>query len=181
MSDCTICKMAKNEVKVKKIYEDTSIIAILPEDATALGHIRVFPKAHKETLEDLDSEVMTQMFFCANYAATAVFEGLGAEGTNILIRNGEVADQKESHVCIDILPRKSEDGLNFQWEPKQLSPEDMDRVKDQIKDHTAFIGKQKPEPKKDEHAEKSNKEISQKELGKPDEDNYLTRKLIRIP
>ncbi len=180
MSDCTICKMAKNEVKVKKIYEDNSIIAVLPEDATVLGHIRVFPKAHKETLEDLDSDVMTQMFFCANYAATAVFEGLGAEGTNILIRNGEVADQKESHVCIDILPRKSEDGLNFQWEPTQLSPEDMDNVKDQIKDHTAFIGKQKPEQPKKEESENISKEVS-KELPKPDEDNYLTRKLIRIP
>ncbi|MBI3033096.1 HIT family protein [Candidatus Woesearchaeota archaeon] len=179
MSDCQICKIAKNEIKVKKIYEDNIIFALIPEDAAMSGHIRVFPKAHKETIEELDYELITQMLFCANYGATAVFEGLGAEGTNIIIKNGEVADQKDSHICIDVLPRKSEDGLNFQWEPKQLSPEDMDKVKEQIKDHTAFIGKQKPQP--EQKKEDSIKKKHLEGLKKVDEENYLTRKLIRIP
>src|SRR3989344_1564566 len=182
MKECNTCKIINGEVKSKKVYEDAIVYAVMPEQASSLGHIKVYPKQHIENIEDLNDDLITQMFFCASFAATAVFEGLGSEGTNIIINNGEAANQKEKHICIDVLPRKAEDGLNFQWEPKQLTPEDMNKTMEQIKDCTAFIGKKKPN-KEDtiSVAEPVVKHVGEQKQLPPDEDNYFTKKLVRIP
>ena len=113
------------------------------------------------------------MFYVASYAATAIFEGLGAEGTNIIISNGKDSSQRYPHIVLDVLPRKTNDGLDFKWEPKKITPEDMDTIKDKIKDKADVINYKEDKPKA-ESDEKSSASIL-------NEDNYIVRHLRRIP
>ncbi|MFA6888493.1 MAG: hypothetical protein WC254_03275, partial [Candidatus Woesearchaeota archaeon] len=86
----------------------------------------------------------------------------------------------------NILPRKENDGLNFQWTPKQLTPGDFDEVIKKIKDRTDYIGITK-EPVQ-EIAQDSVEQVSvetpepekPKEIPK-EEENYQIKHLYRIP
>ena len=92
---------------------------------------------------------------------------------NITVDNGEVAGQKDANFTVNITPRKTGDGLDFSWQPKQLSNEEMSSVEIALKEACKEIGtfeKEKPEPIKEKKKEK----ISEKE-------NYLVKQLMKTP
>lgn len=124
------------------VYEDGAIIASLKENGAAIGHIVVRPKAEASTLADLPTDVAVHLWYCASFAATAVFEGLGAQGTNILCYEG---DGVELHV----LPRAPQDGLNLLWDAQRADPALLEGVAKTIKEEFWYVGKQEAQQ---EHA-----------------------------
>lgn len=176
------------------VYEDAAALAFLPGDASAVGHVRVVPKKKVQSLEELDDDVVVQLFYIASYAASSVFEALGAQGTNIIVHNGKIQGKKEEFLHIDVLPRREDDGFDFKWESQQLKPEEMDGAQKSIKDKADYIGVKKSD--KDENGAKEEIVASS---GKPkddetkhtfkephidanaDEDNYLIKQLTRVP
>jgi histidine triad (HIT) family protein len=191
---CPVCSIAQKHVAAKIVYEDAVVIAYLSPDPSAVGHIIIVPKQHAETLEELPDALATQLFYVASYAASAVYEGLASQGTNIICNNGPGAGIK-GHVTIHIIPRKENDGLSFVWEPKQITPADFDDIVKKIKDKADYIGVKKetkktaapvvvssPQTVVQEPAETSSSEEPQKEvIEKGEEENYMIKHLYRIP
>jgi len=66
-----------------------------------------------------------------------VFEGLKVQATNIILKSGTADDNPEGKLCVHVLPRMQDDGLNktLLWEPKQPSY-DLDSIMKKIKDKT---------------------------------------------
>lgn len=192
---CLLCSIAQKHVATKVVYEDAAVIAYLSPDPSAVGHIIVVPKQHAETLEELPDALATQLFYVASYAASAVYEGLASQGTNIICNNGAGAGVK-GHVSLHIIPRKENDGLSFVWEPKQFAPADFDDTVKKVKDKADYIGVKKetkkavapvvmsssPQPVPQESVEASSPESPQKEvITKGEEENYMIKHLYRIP
>ena len=121
-----------------------------------------------------DAEV-GKLFQAANKVSTAIFESLGAQGTNIFVANGLPAGQTVAHFTINVIPRKENDGINLQWQPRQLSEEEMSTVELKLKEQTKNMG----------HFEKE-KKAQKIEAQKPvvlsdDEEEYFSRQLRRLP
>tara|TARA_Y100000034_G_C6885167_1_gene406318 strand:+ start:347 stop:820 length:474 start_codon:yes stop_codon:yes gene_type:complete len=154
--------------KLKIVYEDALCFIALAENPTTEGHLQVFPQKDIKELEQLDDETNEHMFFAASYAATALFEGLKAQGTNIIISN--VINSKHDRIYIDVLARNQDDGIDVLWKPKQLQEEEMNSVLSSIKDQTFYIGKKE---------EKKN--LTPKEVKKVEGDNYMLRHLNKVP
>ncbi len=172
--NCAVCELV--EKKQGLIFEDEQIAMLLaPKPATA-GHLILVPKQHAAILEQVPDSVIGKLLDKANKASIAVFEALGAQGTNIIVHNGIAAGQTTNHATLNILPRRENDGLNLAWQPQQLSEEEMSTVELKLKEETKNIGafeKEKPKPK---------------ELPKPqeikeedEEENYLLKQLKRLP
>ena len=104
----------------------------------------------------------------------AVFEILQAKGTNILIQNGVAAGQKTNHFMVHIIARKENDGLDFQWQSKQLNEEEMSTIELKLKEGTKGIGNFEKEEKKPVKIDKEIERIDK-------EENYLIKQLNRIP
>lgn len=173
---CAICDIVKN--KSGLLFEDDHIaIAVAPKPAVA-GHVILVPKKHAAILEQVPDFVVGKLLDKANKVSMSVFETLGAEGTNILVNNGIAAGQTQNHCIVNVLPRKENDGLNFAWQPKQLSEEEMSTVELKIKDESKNIGvfEKDDTPVKPKELPKA-EEISEDE----DEVNYLLKQLERIP
>ena len=90
------------------------------------------------------------------------------------------AGQTIPHFVIHIIPRSEGDGLNFQWEPKQPSKEEVSKAVLLIKEQTSNIHptgfqKEKREIKIDRDQVKKIEEPSSKE------ENYLIKQLRKIP
>jgi len=180
----------------KVVYDDPICTAIL---GTAInGHVKIFSKKNVNLISELEDDEVSHMFFVSSFAATCAFESLGMQGTNIIVNNSE------EFFCIDVIPRKENDGLNFQWDLKQGDPSELQSVKDRIADE---IHKIQTAPKEvvssssvvktqdidssstttgldvnnpklpEELADEKPKEVD----GEDNEENYLLKSLRRIP
>src|SRR3989344_3158314 len=131
----------KNLKKEDIIYEDDySVVAIAN---TTIGHMKVYSKKGKR-LNELDDDSVERLFVTASYAATMAFEGLGAQGTNIVIN-----DMNANEVlCIDVLPRKFEDNIDLLWEPKKMTEQDFMDASKRIKDNCDLIEHKKANKEK---------------------------------
>ncbi len=166
----------------KVLYEDAAVIALLCTDKpAALGHILVYPKKSVAFLDELDDDLVIHLFYVASYAATAVFEGLSAHGTNIIVHEGKPF----APLCLQVLSRKEEDGIDLQWKPQKLSAEEMEKVKEKIKDKTDVMHAKK-DAKKEVHLPSSSSAPSANAPTDSshvidDEENYLVKSLNRVP
>ena len=174
MSDCQVCELKKSK---DLLYEDKTVFALLHPEPAGIGHIIVAPKKHYQIVEQMPDYEFAHLFDIANKLSSAVFEGIGAQGTNIMIQNGVEAGQGIPHVLLHIIPRRENDGLDFQWPPKQLTEEQISTVELQLKEEAKNIGgfekSQKTEPIK---LDKKREQIKMS-----DQENYLIKQLRRIP
>lgn len=183
---CMFCSMVAGHFPSHKLFENETVMAILAPAPSTYGHILVMSKNHFPIIEQVPDFVMGEMFVVCNKLSTAVFEVLGATGTNMMVQNGIAAGQTNAHCMIHILPRRDNDGLNFQWQPRQLSEEQLSTVELQITDFTQGVGhfdKKEPEKKSPpEPSEAKAHEPEEEEYHEDDEEeNYIFKQLQRIP
>lgn len=177
--ECKLCKVIENKERV--VYEDAAVVALAPEQPTALGHIQVLPKQHVENIDDLPEDVVIQLYFVASYAASAIFETAGAQGTNIIALNGKIQGRQINHLSIDVLPRKENDNINFQWKPKPMEPQDLEAVEKSLKDKTDYINAKQEKPKRVAQQEEQPKQQVEKQVNADEEEDYMIKQLTRIP
>jgi len=174
MTECEYCMAASNP---NKIYEDKKVIAFLPSKPAALGHIILISKKHYQIFEQLPDYEAAYILNIANKLSTAIFEAIGAKGTNVLIQNGTEAGQIIPHFSVHIIPREEKDKIDFQWQARQLTEEEMSTVELRMKQSAELIGDfELEEEKKPIELEKKPEKI---EAGKGE--NYLIKQLERIP
>ncbi len=172
---CIVCQIASGRIPSKKVYEDDLALAVLDINGANPGHCFVFPKNHYPILEQVPDAEIGKLFQAANKVSTAIFESLGVQGTNIFVANGLPAGQTIAHFTINVIPRKENDGINLQWQPRQLSEEEMSTVELKLKEHTKNIGhfeKEKKAPKA--HAPKQ-------VVLSDEEEEYFSKQLRRLP
>ncbi len=146
------------------IYEDRIVSVDLVDDAATKGHLAVRPQKAVTQLAELSAEESAHLFQVASYTAALLFQGLKAEGTNLILTE----DGKQ--LALHVLARSADDGLSFQWEPRRVPEAELADVYERIKEHTFRLGKAKEEAP-------AQKEEAQEEAA--DEENYLVKHLIK--
>ena len=172
---CIVCQIVGNKVPSKKIYEDDLVMAVMDVNGSNPGHCFVIPKNHYPIIEQVPDKEVGKLFQGSNKISSERFESLGAHGTNIFVRNGIPAGQTVAHFTINVIPRKENDGINLQWQPKQLSEEEMSTVELKLKEQTKNIGHFEKEEKKARIPEPKPVALSE------DEEEYFTRQMRRVP
>ena len=168
---CVVCDRIK-EKKAVIAYEDDEFIAVFPSKPAAAGHIRVMPKNHFSKIDELSDFLVQKLFLLANFCSSAVFDVFKCHGTNILINEGD------DHLCLEVIPRVDQDGINFLWNTKPLTPEEMDDAHNRLKDKCFSVGKQVSSEQKPVMVDESDEIVKV-----PDEEkvNYLIKHLQKIP
>ncbi len=175
MPECEYCAIAEGKLKAKKIYEDDKVVAMLSDKPASLGHIIIFPKKHYPIIENVPDYEVAHIFQIANKISTIAFESLKMQGTNVIVNNGVAAGQEKAHFCIHIIPRRENDKLDFDWQPKQLDVEEMSTIELKLKEETENIGEFEEEEKKPIEIDAEKDEILL------DPNNYLIKQVDRIP
>ncbi len=175
--DCEYCDIAAGKGKAQLLYEDDAVIVAVKDVVYTPGQITVFPRRHFTILEQVPDEVITKCMSVADKTSRTVFETFQAEGTNIVIQNGLGAGQKVPHFAIEVIPRREGDKMNLQWQPKEVSPDDLDIAAHQLSEEVARLGDFTAPKKKEEPKEKKEEKIIEAEKG----ENYLAKSLKRIP
>ncbi|MBI2647578.1 HIT family protein [Candidatus Woesearchaeota archaeon] len=174
---CLICQIIENKVPSKKIYEDDTAIVVLDFNGANPGHCFVMPKNHYPILEQVPDFEIGRLFQLSNKISMAIFESLGIHGTNIFVANGIPAGQTVAHFAINVIPRKENDGINLQWQTKQLSEEEMSTIELKLKEQTKNISFEK----EDKKTKKTKIEPPKAQFLSNEEEEYFAKQMRRVP
>tara|TARA_Y100000310_G_scaffold310891_1_gene356643 strand:+ start:3405 stop:4142 length:738 start_codon:yes stop_codon:yes gene_type:complete len=180
---CIFCQIVAEKVQSRRVYEDDDVLAILDANPANPGHLLIMPKEHYSIMPQIPEEEIGHIFMVAKALSNASLRALEAQGSNIIIANGVAAGQRAQHFMAHLIPRKGNDNINFQIPQKNISEQELQKIKKvlsesfgakagEIREKVAAIPsipKKKvveAEFKEEKHAKKKEK-IAKKETKKP--------------
>jgi histidine triad (HIT) family protein len=96
------------------VLETPEVVAFLDHRPLFPGHSLVVPRAHVETLRDLDDATREVLFAEVQRVAAAVQDAMHAAGSFVAMNN--VVSQSVPHLHVHVVPRNRKDGLRgFFW------------------------------------------------------------------
>ena len=115
-ASCVFCAIIRGERPAEIVLETERLIAFLDHRPLFRGHTLLVPKAHLRLLSDLPADQVPEFFTTAQRLEHAVEDGLGADGSMILINN--VVSQSVPHLHLHVIPRNFKDGLRIWLGPR---------------------------------------------------------------
>ena len=109
-ANCKFCNIVRGEVSSDTVFEDEVSLAFLDHRPLFPGHCLLVPKEHFAMLNDLPTRLIGALFANVQLLASAVEQGLLAEGTFVAINNR--VSQSVPHLHIHLLG-----GRNLGWPP----------------------------------------------------------------
>ncbi len=103
MTDCIFCKIVRNEIPSKKVYEDEDIFAFHDIRPLAPVHFMIIPKEHVATLYDAgiaQQRALGKMLAVAGELARK--EG-ATDGFRTIINTGRVGNQEVYHLHMHVI------------------------------------------------------------------------------
>ena len=111
---CVFCSIVSGEVPADVVLDEPDFVAFLDRRPVFKGHVLLVPREHVVTLPDLPAGLRDGFLAAAQRLATAVVDGLGAQGSFVAMNN--VVSQSVAHLHLHVVPRTKGDGLRgFFW------------------------------------------------------------------
>lgn len=133
MADCIFCKIVEGTIPAAKVHESEHVVAILDINPVAPGHTLILPRAHHDKLTDLPGDVARELMARAQEIARGVVKAASAEGFNLLSNNHRCAGQAIPHAHLHVIPRRTGDGIRFNWTPVKYKDGEMEKWAADIK------------------------------------------------
>jgi len=114
VTDCVFCSIVAGEGESDLVLDEPHLVAFLDRRPVFKGHVLLVPREHHVTLPDLPADQRDGFLAAAQRLATAVVDGLGAQGSFVAMNN--VVSQSVPHLHLHVVPRTKGDGLRgFFW------------------------------------------------------------------
>ena len=108
------CAIVGGEAEADLVLETEELLGFLDRRPVFKGHVLLVPREHVETLPDLPSSLRDPFLAAGQRLATAMVEGLGAQGSFVALNN--TVSQSVPHLHLHVVPRTKGDGLRgFFW------------------------------------------------------------------
>lgn len=112
MTDCLFCRILRNEIPAKKIYEDEHTYAFEDINPQAPTHVLIIPKRHVRGLKEATPEDADLIGRC-HLAAAHIARQRGIEdGYRTVLNVGPQAGQSVFHLHVHLLG-----GRSLHWPP----------------------------------------------------------------
>lgn len=114
MTACLFCEIAAGDVPAQVVLEEDEFVAFLDTRPVFKGHTLLVPRRHVVTLPDLPADLRDGFLASMQRLATAMVEGIGAQGSFVAINS--TVSQSVAHLHCHVVPRTKGDGLRgFFW------------------------------------------------------------------
>lgn len=155
------------------MYKDKLVTLQAPSQPAVTGHAQI---VLEENTSLRSADDFAHMLSLASFMSSALFEKLGAHGSNIIFSDLGTP-------TIDVVGRFESDELMLRWDPISLMPDEMESVMQKIKDKCDYIGVSTTP--KNVVVQETKPVFVEKEEEEVDDEkkvhNYLLRKLDRLP
>ena len=114
MTDCKFCAIASGQLPADVVLETDDLVGFLDLRPVFKGHVLLVPREHVVTLPDLPAALRDPFLAAGQRLATAMVDGLGAQGSFVAMNN--TVSQSVPHLHLHVVPRTKGDGLRgFFW------------------------------------------------------------------
>jgi histidine triad (HIT) family protein len=121
VADCIFCSIVAGDTPAEVVLETPELLAFLDQRPVFKGHTLLVPKAHIGTLPELPAVSRDPFLAAAQRLATAMVDGLGAQGSFVAMNN--TVSQSVPHLHCHVVPRTKGDGLRgFFWPRQRYAP-----------------------------------------------------------
>ncbi|VXB91719.1 HIT family protein [Nocardioides sp. AX2bis] len=111
---CVFCAVVAGESPADVVLDEPHLVGFLDRRPVFKGHVLLVPRTHVATLPDLPAALRDPFLEAAQRLATAVVDGLGAQGSFVAMNN--TVSQSVPHLHLHVVPRTKGDGLRgFFW------------------------------------------------------------------
>ncbi|WP_183093137.1 HIT family protein [Nocardioides stalactiti] len=113
-TECVFCAIVAGDAPADLVLDEPDFLAFLDRRPVFKGHVLLVPRVHVVTLPDLPADLRDGFVAAAQRLATAVVDGLGAQGSFVAMNN--IVSQSVPHLHCHVVPRTKGDGLRgFFW------------------------------------------------------------------
>ena len=112
MTDCLFCRILRNEIPAKKIYEDEHTFAFEDINPQAPTHVLIIPKRHVRGLKEATPEDAELIGRCQLAAAEIARQRGIEDGYRTVLNVGPQAGQSVFHLHVHLLG-----GRSLHWPP----------------------------------------------------------------
>jgi histidine triad (HIT) family protein len=114
VADCLFCDIVAGNVDADITLENEHVVGFLDHRPVFKGHVLLVPRRHVVTLPDLPAELRDPFLAAGQRLASAMLDGLGAQGSFVAMNN--TVSQSVAHLHLHVVPRTKGDGLRgFFW------------------------------------------------------------------
>jgi histidine triad (HIT) family protein len=132
-ANCVFCRIVAGTLPCFKLLEDETTVSFMDINPVNPGHALAVAKGHWPTVDVIPADVLAAVARTAQRVAKAVVKELKPVGVNLLQANGEGAGQSVPHLHIHIMPRRPNDGVILNWEPKPGDMKEIEAVYKKLK------------------------------------------------
>jgi histidine triad (HIT) family protein len=130
--NCLFCDILSGKRSGHLIYEDDLHVSFLDKYPIDTGHSLVVPREHHETITDMESNSVGQMFSIVPKIAKAILDATGADAFSVGQNNGRAAKQIIPHVHVHIIPRYNHKGTI--WTKRSIEDDvELSKLAEKIK------------------------------------------------
>jgi histidine triad (HIT) family protein len=125
MPGCLFCSIVAGETEAAVVWGDDDLVAFLDVRPVFKGHVLLVPREHVVTLPELPARLREPFLTAAQRIATAMVDGLGAQGSFVAMNN--TVSQSVPHLHCHVVPRTKGDGLRGFFWPRTKYADTADR------------------------------------------------------
>jgi len=103
VAGCVFCTIVSGDTAADLVLEDDDFVAFLDARPVFKGHTLLVPRDHVDTLPDLPAALRDGFLERAQRLATAMVEGLDAQGSFVAVNN--TVSQSVPHLHLHVVPR----------------------------------------------------------------------------
>ena len=126
--DCIFCQIAENIIKARVIYQTKYITCFLDNNPINPGHALLIPNKHFICMDDVEEEYLVELCLTSKAIGRILNSKLSANGYNILVANGKIAQQSIKHLHFHIVPRYIGDNLDLWFHGRSGKENDIEVV-----------------------------------------------------
>lgn len=113
MNQCIFCKISRNEIPIKFIYENDNFFSIFDNNPKTEKHTLIISKKHFKTILDMPTTMQGDLIEAIKKTFIIINKQEEFSGFNILQNNFKSAGQSIDHLHFHLLPRKEKDNLKL--------------------------------------------------------------------
>ena len=102
---CSFCQDIAGERECAFVVENEHAVVEVDERQYERGAMLVIPRAHRESVLDIESVEIVAVYSLVRDIARAATSAFGALGMNVFQNNGSKAGQHEPHFHVHVVPR----------------------------------------------------------------------------
>jgi histidine triad (HIT) family protein len=125
VAGCLFCGIVAGDVDADVVLDTEQVVGFLDVRPVFKGHTLLVPREHVVTLPDLPARLRDPFLAAGQRLATAMVEGLGAQGSFVAMNN--TVSQSVAHLHLHVVPRTKGDGLRGFFWPRTKYADDESR------------------------------------------------------